>query len=256
MIFVSRRILSSQGVRYSTSMKQYQNNRLRTLFGQQLTHVSTLELGCGDAKREGFFGIDILPSPSVDLVLDITKKRLPFPDNSMDYIYSSHTFEHLTNHRFVLREIMRVAKPDAMVEIWTPYGKSNDGLLFGHNTFLTETSFKHVSFEFDRFYLGDTHGYFSWEKSQYNLYPDILMQLKAANISLEFALEHLFNIALEWGVFLRVKKDADKAPGPQYPGAVFSYGGRNTIIKTDHPNDITLVSTKPRKESKTKKRKR
>jgi SAM-dependent methyltransferase len=219
-------------------MKIYNKRRLAALFGKQFTGVRQLELGCGSAKREGFFGIDILPSPSVDLVLNIEKHGLPFPDNSIDHIYSSHTFEHIANYRFVMREIMRIAKPDALVEIWTPYGKSNDGMLFGHNTFFSETSFKHICFEYDRFFLGQVHGYLVWEKSHYNLYPDILKELKARKIPLDFALDHLFNIALEWGVFLRVKKDAGKAPGPQYPGSVFMYG-RDNVVKTDHPADIS-----------------
>ncbi|HKU19076.1 MAG TPA: methyltransferase domain-containing protein [Candidatus Saccharimonadales bacterium] len=219
-------------------MQKHTKRRIGALLGKKFSHVTKVELGCGDTKREGFFGIDILPSPSVDLVLNIEKHKLPFPDNSIDHIYSSHTFEHLTNYRFVLREIMRVAKPDALVEIWTPYGKSNDGMLFGHFTFLSETSFKHICFEFDRFFLGQTHGYLLWEKTHYNLYPDIIKQLKERKIPLDFALEHLFNIALEWGVFLRVKKDAAKAPGPQYPGAVFMYG-RGNVVKTDHPADIS-----------------
>ncbi len=202
--------------------------------------VTKLELGCGNVKRKGFFGIDILPSPVVDLVLDIETHKLPFADSSIDHIYTSHTFEHLTEYRFVLQEIMRVAKPNALVEIWTPYGKSNDGMLFGHFTFLSETSFKHICFEYDRFYLEEIEGYLLWEKSHYNLFPGIVEQLKAMKIPLDFALDHLFNIALEWGVFLRVKKSPryKKAPGPQYPKSVFYYGGRKERIKTNHPADV------------------
>ena len=48
-----------------------------------------------------------------------------------------------------LREIMRVAKDGATVEIWTPYGKSNDAFLLGHRNFYTETHWKHICFEYD-----------------------------------------------------------------------------------------------------------
>jgi SAM-dependent methyltransferase len=184
---------------------------------------SKIELGCGANKRDGFFGIDIADGPAVDLVLDIERQLLPFADDSIDHVYTSHAFEHLVNYQYVLREIMRVCKPGAMVEIWTPYGKSNDGFLFGHTTFITETHFKHICYQYDRFYLGDTPGYLDWEKSQYVLFPGIAEQLHRFGIPLEFALDHMFNIALEWGVFLRVRKDEPVAPGPQIPALEFGY---------------------------------
>jgi SAM-dependent methyltransferase len=189
-----------------------------------------IELGCGNNKRAGFFGIDVAPGPQVDLILDIQRQPLPFRDDSVDYVYSSHTFEHLTGFPFVLREIFRVCRHEATVEIWTPYGKSNDGMLFGHYTFLTETSFKHICFEYDRFYLGECAGYFDWFRTHYNLYPGIVEELRQLGIPLGFAMEHLFNICLEWGVFLKVRKDSQRAPGPQAPERVYSYG-RSAIVQ-------------------------
>lgn len=183
-----------------------------------------IELGCGSAKQPGFIGLDYQAFPGVDIVTDLNEEPLPFEDDSVDYVYSSHAFEHLDNYLHVFREIFRVCRPEATVEIWTPYGKSNDGFLFGHHTFFTEAHFKHVCFEYDRFYLGECKGYFNWFRSHYNLYPQIAEHLKTMNIPLEFALEHMFNIAMEWGVFLRVRKDAAAAPGPQYPEHRYSYG--------------------------------
>lgn len=183
-----------------------------------------VELGCGDNKRDGFVGIDNQPFAAVDIVLDVDVEPLPFEDRSVEYIYTSHAFEHFSNYTFILREMFRVCADDATVEIWTPYGKSNDAFLFGHNLFMTETHFKHVCFEYDRFYLGDAPGYFRWYKSHYNLYPGIVDALRSMGVPLPFALEHMFNIALEWGVFLSVKRDAVAAPGPQIPERVYSYG--------------------------------
>ncbi len=54
-----------------------------------------VELGCGHLKRDGFFGIDVQGGPGVDLILDIETQALPFADDSVERIYSSHTFEHL-----------------------------------------------------------------------------------------------------------------------------------------------------------------
>ena len=192
--------------------------------------ISRIEIGCGNNKRAGFFGIDFQQFPAVDLLLNVETERLPFADNSITYVYSSHTFEHLTNFPFVMQEIFRVCANEATVEIWTPYGKSNDGFLFGHQIFFTETHFKHICFEYDRFYLGSRNGYFEWQLTHYSLYPNILSTLEHLEIPLEFALEHMFNIVLEWGVFLKVRKGFDRAPGPQVPQRKYSYG-RERIVE-------------------------
>lgn len=197
-----------------------------------------VELGCGNNKKEGFYGLDIQRGPQVDLVINIEETKLPFDNDSVDYLYSSHTFEHLTHYPFVLQEILRVCKHDATLEIWTPYGKSNDGLLFGHYTFMTETHFKHICYEYDRFYLGDNKGYFEWYKTHYNMFPGIVDTLASMNIPLDFAMDHMFNIALEWGVFMKVKKDKYKAYSPQIPEKIYSYGRGNMIDLNPKKNEV------------------
>ena len=183
-----------------------------------------IDLGCGGNKREGFFGIDSVPSPVTDCVLDLEREKLPFPDNSIEFVYSNHAFEHMAHFPPILREIVRVCRHDTLVEIWTPYGLSRDAFLIGHKLFLTEEHWKHICFMHDRHYLGDTPGYLLWERVHYNLKPGVLDRLKRLKIPVEFAIEHMFDIAFEWGVFLRVKKDAAQAPGPQEPLRAFAYG--------------------------------
>jgi hypothetical protein len=195
--------------------------------------VTRIELGCGSHKRAGFFGIDIQPSPQTDLVLDIERERLPFADGSIEYVYSSHTFEHLDapgSPLHTLREIMRVAADGATVEIWTPYGKSNDAFLLGHRNFYTETHWKHICFEYDDFYFGNVPGRFFWTETHYVLYPGIVERLGLLGMPLGFALEHMFNVALEFGVFLRVDKQAVRARSPQYPAKRYFYS-RDRPIK-------------------------
>jgi SAM-dependent methyltransferase len=200
-------------------------------YALEIEGISRIELGCGSNKRDGFFGIDILPSPAVDHIMDFEKERLPFSDNSIDYAYSSHAFEHINSPQHILRELIRVCKNEATVEIWTPFGKSDDGMLFGHHIFYSEASFKHICFEYDRFYLGETHGFFWWDKTHYNLHPDILDELNKNNLSLDFALKHLFNVAMEWGVFLKVIKSSNQASGAQYPHKFYSVAGRQNEIE-------------------------
>ena len=188
--------------------------------------VTRIELGCGSNRRQGFYGIDVRPSASTDLVLDVERQPLPFPDDSIDYVYSSHMFEHLEASGSpiqTLKEIVRVCHNGATVEIWTPYGKSNDGLALGHRNFYTETHWKHICFEYDGFYLGPGPGRFLWTRTEYVLFPGIVDSLKKMRIPFDFALEHLYNVALEFGVFLKVDKKAQKAVAPQIPQRIFGY---------------------------------
>jgi SAM-dependent methyltransferase len=194
-----------------------------------------VELGCGTHKRAGFYGIDVAAGPEVDLVLDIERSPLPFPNGSVNYVYSSHTFEHLEapgSPIQTLREIMRVCEHGATVEVWTPHGKSNDALLFGHRVFYTETHWKHICFEYDDFYLGkDSPGRFEWIRTQYVLFPQILDSTNKINVPIVFALEHMTNIAMEFGVFLRVDKTIRKAKSPQFPIRELCYERGNILRK-------------------------
>jgi len=39
--------------------------------------VIKIDLGCGGAKKEGFIGLDNVPAPGVDHVLDLLQDRFP-----------------------------------------------------------------------------------------------------------------------------------------------------------------------------------
>jgi SAM-dependent methyltransferase len=190
----------------------------------QTNAVTRIELGCGSNKREGFYGLDIVQSPVTDCRIDLERDSLPFANDSIEYVYSSHTLEHLSYWSKMLQEIVRVCKHDAVVEIWTPYGPSRDACLIGHLYFVNESHWRHICYEHDRNYLQDVRGYLQWQETRYNLTPGIVEQLDAQKISIEFAIAHMFDIAFEWGVFLTVKKDAPSAPGPQTPIRKYGYG--------------------------------
>jgi hypothetical protein len=52
----------------------------------QKKDVVRIDLGCGPNKKDGYFGVDMLPLKGVDLVTDL-EKGLPFiPDNSVDEV--------------------------------------------------------------------------------------------------------------------------------------------------------------------------
>lgn len=78
-----------------------------------------LNLGCGIYKRDGYFGIDILDECGADLVHDLNT-GIPFDNDSVDEIYSSHFLEHCANVYFMLDEIYRVCKNGSKVYIRVP----------------------------------------------------------------------------------------------------------------------------------------
>jgi predicted SAM-dependent methyltransferase len=54
-----------------------------------------LNLGCSIYKIDGFINIDIDPKVNPDLAIDIKEISKYFKENSVDFIYASHFFEHL-----------------------------------------------------------------------------------------------------------------------------------------------------------------
>jgi SAM-dependent methyltransferase len=80
-----------------------------------------LELGSGGGAKEGFYAVDHLALPGVDIVADLNKPLSLLPDNSVSYIYTRHTLEHVEQFLPLMQEIWRVAKPDAQIEIIVPH---------------------------------------------------------------------------------------------------------------------------------------
>ena len=86
--------------------------------------MTKLDLGCGDNKREGFFGIDKFKTASTDLVHDLFKFPWPIESDSVEEIHCSHFFEHVpaaTRKPFV-EEIHRVLKKAGKATLITPMG--------------------------------------------------------------------------------------------------------------------------------------
>ena len=81
-----------------------------------------LELGAGKRKMEGWTTIDM--EDSCDIFLDL-RSPIPFPDNSVDTIYSSHLLEHFYYSDLVdfLAECYRILKKDGSFKVAVPNAK-------------------------------------------------------------------------------------------------------------------------------------
>ena len=86
-----------------------------------------LNLGAGQRPRPGFYSVDQLPLPGVDIVADLNAPLDELPDDSVEEIYSRHTMEHVTRFLPLLAEIHRVARPEARIELVVPHFSNPHG---------------------------------------------------------------------------------------------------------------------------------
>jgi predicted SAM-dependent methyltransferase len=80
-----------------------------------------LHIGCGPMILEGWINSDFVPRNREIIFLDITEK-LPFPDASLDYIYSEHLIEHVSLSAGIghFKDCLRVLKPGGVIRVATP----------------------------------------------------------------------------------------------------------------------------------------
>jgi SAM-dependent methyltransferase len=166
-----------------------------------------LDLGCGSVKKTGTLGVDIDQFPDVDYVVDLQVSPLPFPDRSVEYVHSSHFFEHLEDPGKVLVEVGRVCKDGARLEFWTPYAWSNPAFIFGHKFFFTEEVYMHLCVKFPEIWEKILNSRWVLKEIVYVVSPNTLLELQKANVSIDFALKHYVNIVEEFGVFIDVFHD-------------------------------------------------
>ena len=83
--------------------------------------MKTLDVGCGKSKTEGAIGIDGSPLSDADVICDLETFPWPFDDDTFERVICSHVLEHLGDVIGAMREIHRVSKAGAAVEIETPY---------------------------------------------------------------------------------------------------------------------------------------
>jgi SAM-dependent methyltransferase len=90
-----------------------------------------LDFGCGQKpyyslfKVDEYIGIDFENPghPHANEAIDVfyDGKKIPFPDNTFDSIFSSEVFEHVFNLPEIIAELHRVLKPGGLVLISCPF---------------------------------------------------------------------------------------------------------------------------------------
>lgn len=80
-----------------------------------------LNLGAGRQPRPGFYSLDLLEMPGVDVVADLNQPLHELPDNCLEEVYSHHTLEHVSALLPFLAELHRVCRPGARLELVMPH---------------------------------------------------------------------------------------------------------------------------------------
>ncbi|MEQ8833811.1 MAG: class I SAM-dependent methyltransferase [Miltoncostaeaceae bacterium] len=180
-----------------------------------LTKGIGIDIGCGPNKAPGTQGIDVIPGPGVDHVMDLEKDPLPFEDDSVEYVFSSNTFEHIANYHWILlNELPRVMCDGARYELWMPRAFHNNMHVFGHVTVWNEEPFFHIARNHRDFWgrsLGAT-----WDLTELVFQVDwrSFEAVLALGWSPGMAIRHLTNIVHEFGVMGQLHKPGDPASPP------------------------------------------
>lgn len=80
-----------------------------------------LDIGSGERPTPGFYGVDLVELPGVDILADLNEPLALLPDNSVGTIVSRHVLEHVENLIPVLAEFRRICRPDGRIEIVVPH---------------------------------------------------------------------------------------------------------------------------------------
>jgi SAM-dependent methyltransferase len=85
------------------------------------SYLSTFNIRSLSPTDSKYVGVDLGEGPGVDIVLDDPYK-LPFEDNTFDYVISSSCFEHSEFFWLTFLEVIRVLKPSGLFYMNVPSG--------------------------------------------------------------------------------------------------------------------------------------
>ncbi len=85
-----------------------------------------LDIGCGDRKRNGFTGMDVVSLDGVDVIHDMNEVPWPFEENTFEEIILDDVLEHSKNFLGVLSELYRISKHGCIIKISVPHFSSDN----------------------------------------------------------------------------------------------------------------------------------
>jgi len=110
---------STELYEYSTSKWKMRPTRSKVTAIVNSGQPIKLDIGGADKGKNGWISVDV--TDQCDIYWDL-RLGIPFPSSSVDQVYSSHLFEHLTfkEGQALLREVLRVLHPGGSFSICVP----------------------------------------------------------------------------------------------------------------------------------------
>jgi len=195
---------------------------LRKKVQESAAQYLRLDLGCGANKKLGTIGLDSVFQSGVDYVIDVQQGNLPFPDRSVEYVYSSHYLQRLESSTLIrlFQDISRVCVSGAQLEFWTPYAWDNSAFIFGNTSYYSEDNYMHLCVWFADLWEQSFGAKWLLKELIYIVKPSVLIELYKHKTSLEFALRHYKGVAVELGVVIEICRDSPQAT--LYPKRTFA----------------------------------
>ena len=163
-----------------------------------------LDLACGNAKRKGFLGVDLIKTDKTDIVHDLNKYPYPFENNSIYEIHCSHFVEHVADLRRFMEECYRILMNQSIITILAPYYTSVRAIQdFNHIRFISEFTFNYFNKEWLKAANIDHYDIkcnFSIESMKYFFDPSWVTRSEDAK---EWARLHYNNVVQDIEVILR-----------------------------------------------------
>jgi hypothetical protein len=172
-----------------------------------------LDLGSGYVTPAGFIGLDNLSGDEIqtvdkarapDLLLDLNRQPIPFPDHSCQEIRATHFLEH-SNLGHIFDECHRLLHPDGVWHFKVPYANSAEGMFPGHSIFLTERFFEQ-NVHFQRLFVLSRVEY--TPSDVWREVPRIIRRL----LPFDVARKVLFNVCWEMLVWANPRPDSSPRP--------------------------------------------
>lgn len=103
-----------------------------------------LEVGCGNKKRNGYLGMDLINLEGVDVVHNMNNVPWPFHENQFDEIVFDDVLEHSHDILSIISEVYRIASNNCIVKISVPHFSSDNMYTDPtHKVFFSSRSFNY-----------------------------------------------------------------------------------------------------------------
>ncbi len=166
-----------------------------------------LDLACGQNKREGFLGVDVVQLPGVDLVYDLDSYPYPWEDSSVSELHCSHFIEHVSDIKSFMEECYRILSPGGLMTVVAPYYSSVRAFQdFTHVRPVSEVTFQYFNQDWLKAAGLSHYGVkcnFAIDSIRY-LYDN--HWVTRGTEALEWARKHYMNVVLDITVVLKVIK--------------------------------------------------